>query len=168
MMDIKKIASKLANVVKRVGELGHWIAGICILIMMVFVTIDVVGRFFFNTPFRYAYDVTEFSMAGSVFLAMAYTQAVRGHIRVGALTSRLSKRTQSILNIIITTGNLLFFALVIWMGWKLAWMDRDALTMAAYPLPVFWPMLLVPIGALLISLQFVVDLCRYIALVKSA
>ncbi len=167
MDKIRKRASQVANAVERVGKVGHRIAGFCILAMVLIVTADVIGRFCFNSPFRYAYDLTEFSMAGSVLLAMAYTQAIRGHIRVDALTSHLPKRMQSILSIFGTAATLFFFILVIRMGWDLAWANRQALTMAANPLPLFWPKLLVPLGALLMSLQLVVDLCRYVASLKS-
>ena len=66
-------------------------AGVLLLLLMLFTVVDVVLRNVFNMPLRSVYEFTEFLMAPIVFLAVAYTGWVGGHIAVD-LFARLLDR----------------------------------------------------------------------------
>ena len=66
-------------------------AGVLLLLLMLFTVVDVVLRNVFNMPLRSVYEFTDFLMAPIVFLAVAYTGWVGGHIAVD-LFARLLDR----------------------------------------------------------------------------
>lgn len=73
-----------------VENLFAWLAFICLALMMIAVTVDAGGRYFFNSPLSGVYEVTElYFMITIVFLGLAQTQRRRGHVRVDFVLSRL-------------------------------------------------------------------------------
>ena len=72
----------LYNLFDRFLRLLAYLSGIIILVLMLFTVADVVLRNVFNAPLRSVYEFTEFVMAAIVFLGIAYTGWVGGHIAV--------------------------------------------------------------------------------------
>ena len=90
------------------------IGSVAVLSLMSLATGNVVLRFFFNAPYRGAYEVVGFLGAIVIAFALGYTQKRKGHIVVDILTERFPKRINRILdgiNYFITT---IFFAIVSW------------------------------------------------------
>lgn len=109
----------LSAMVKRLGELGSWLAGASLLAMMLIGAIDVIGTKFFDRPLPAALEVTEALMVFGAFLGLAYTQANRQHIVVDLLPARLGAAVQRAL---YRMGQLLTFGaflLIAWEGWVL-------------------------------------------------
>lgn len=61
---------------------------VAIIFMMVFITADVVGRTFFKTAIKGTYEIVEVAMGTSVFTALAYTEAMHGHVHVTLIIGR--------------------------------------------------------------------------------
>jgi len=90
------------------------IGGVAVLGLMSLATGNVILRFFFNAPYRGAYEVVGFLGAIVIAFALGYTQKRKGHIVVDILTERFPKRINRILdgiNYFVTT---IFFAIVSW------------------------------------------------------
>jgi TRAP-type C4-dicarboxylate transport system permease small subunit len=90
------------------------IGSVAVLSLMSLATGNVVLRFFFNAPYRGAYEVVGFLGAIVIAFALGYTQKRKDHIVVDILTERFPKRVNRILdgiNYLITT---VFFAIVSW------------------------------------------------------
>ncbi len=90
------------------------IGGVAVLALMSLATGNVVLRFFFNAPYRGAYEVVGFLGAIVIAFALGYTQKRKDHIVVDILTERFPKQVNRILdgiNYLITT---VFFAIVSW------------------------------------------------------
>ena len=67
---------------------------------------EVIARYVFNAPTKWAYDIT-YMLYGTLFMmGAAYTLLVDGHVRVDALRTGLSPKTKAILEIVCY---LLFF-----------------------------------------------------------
>ena len=96
------------------SNLGKWVAGITLGLSMLLTTADVVWRYFLNHSIVAAHDVTELMMVVVVFLGLAYTASVKGHIRVDLLISKLSERAQAILDSITTIFSIVIFAVMAW------------------------------------------------------
>jgi TRAP-type C4-dicarboxylate transport system permease small subunit len=67
------------------------LSGAIILLLMVFTVIDVFLRYIFNAPLKSVYEFTEFVMAAIVFLGLAYTGWVGGHISVDLFAKWLDR-----------------------------------------------------------------------------
>ena len=90
------------------------VGGVAVLSLMSLATINVVLRFFFNAPYRGAYEIVGFLGAIVIAFALGYTQKRKDHIVVDILTEKFPKRVNRILdgiNYFVTT---IFFAIVSW------------------------------------------------------
>lgn len=59
------------------------IAGLILLLTMTMTVIDVIGRYLFNSPLGFAYEVTELLMATVVFVALPSVTLRSEHITIG-------------------------------------------------------------------------------------
>jgi TRAP-type C4-dicarboxylate transport system permease small subunit len=87
-------------------------SGILILLLMAFTVADVFLRYVFNAPFRSVYEFTEFFMAAIVFLGMAYTGWVGGHIAVDVFANWLDRPAWRFLTAAIALIGAALFALI--------------------------------------------------------
>ena len=90
------------------------VGSLAVLLLMSLATVNVCLRFFFNAPYRGAYELVGFSGAIVIAFALGYTQKRKDHIVVDILTEKFPKRLNRILdgiNYLITT---IFFAIVSW------------------------------------------------------
>jgi TRAP-type C4-dicarboxylate transport system permease small subunit len=95
------------------GVLGRISAGF-IFIMMLLVTADVFGRYVFNEPIKGAGEIVELMMVLVAYLAFAHSVFNKGNVTVDLVTSRLSSRTNAILNIVTSWGSAVILGLIVW------------------------------------------------------
>lgn len=67
---------------------------IAIIFMMVFISVQVAAREFFQVSIKGCYEIVEISMATCVFTSLAYTEAKHGHVHVTLLIRHLPPRLQ--------------------------------------------------------------------------
>ncbi len=104
---LEKITDFLNKILMIVGS-------VAVLSLMSLATVNVILRFFFNAPYRGAYEIVGFSGAIVIAFALGYTQKRKDHIVVDILTEKFPKRVNRILdgiNYFVTT---IFFAIVSW------------------------------------------------------
>ena len=101
------------------------IGAIIVMVMMFLTSLDVVLRYVFKSPLPGAYELQEFLLVGVVFLGLAYIQALKGHLNVDLLTSRLSPRMQIFFGIIGYVICLIIFSLITWQSGLRAWKAFD-------------------------------------------
>ncbi len=90
------------------------VGSVAVLSLMSLATVNVILRFFFNAPYRGAYEIVGFSGAIVIAFALGYTQKRKDHIVVDILTEKFPKRVNRILdgiNYFVTT---IFFFIVSW------------------------------------------------------
>ena len=88
------------------------LAGVILLLLMAFTTLDVVMRYFFNSPFRGSLEATEFSMAVIVFLGIAYCGLAGGHIGVDLLEKWLDKPSMRFVPVLVNLVGAVLFGLI--------------------------------------------------------
>jgi TRAP-type C4-dicarboxylate transport system permease small subunit len=87
-------------------------AGVVLLLLMAFTTLDVVMRYFFNAPFRGSLEATEFAMAIIVFLGIAYCGLKGGHIGVDLLEKLLDKPSMRFVPVIVNLVGAILFGII--------------------------------------------------------
>ena len=70
--------------------------GILILLNGLFVTYDVVMRYFFNSPTTWVLETSIYLIIAATFLSLAYVMLEKGHVKVDFITAHLSKFSKSI------------------------------------------------------------------------
>ena len=153
-------AHKKKNLLDRINEIGAVVSGIALLLMMIMGALDVFLGKVFNTPIPGTFEATEAFMVVSAFLAIAYNQQVRGHIKVELFTSRLSPGLQLKLEAFNYFISAVFFFLLTWQGWRFG---LESLRVGEYEsgliaFPVYPAKLLLALGLTLMTLQCIRDL----------
>ena len=129
-----------------------WVAGITVLI-----SCDILGRVLFNSPIIGVPEVVKVSVVGIVWLQMAHTLKIGGHLRSDVILGRLSPKGRSIVDVMAYSLGAIIFGLIVYSGWNtmiMAWQlgefeGEEPARIPTYPLRT-----IVLLGATLTSLQF--------------
>ena len=89
-------------------------SGFILVFVMAYTVADVVMRYVFNRPFSGSVEITEFSMALIVFLAVPYTGWVGAHISVDLFEKALDRPSLRFLPAIIAFVGAALFAVIAW------------------------------------------------------
>jgi len=144
---------------KVLQKINRWVAGVgaCFLIPLMLITAaDVVARDVFNHPLPGVIELSQYLLAVCILLGVAYTQQIKGHVGVSLLTSRLSTRTQLMVNLVGTLLGLFLFLLLAWQGLVVGLEVKtvsDMLRVPQYPFR-----LLVAVAAFFTFLELLIDL----------
>lgn len=132
------------------------IAGVAVLIMMAVTAADVVMRYAFHQPIRWAFElVTQYLLIGSFFFAFSYTLRTNENVAVDYFARHIPLK---VYHPLMAAGHLVaavIFAGVCWLSaldTYEAWLNNDAL-MGALIWPTWSAKIIVPIGAAALSLR---------------
>ncbi|ADZ71593.1 TRAP transporter small permease [Polymorphum gilvum] len=93
-------------------------AGSLLLLALMFSTaVDVVGRYFFNAPLGWAYEMTQLAMAAIVFVALPSVTLRREHVTVGLFEDAFGGRMAHLRDLVVATAMVAgtgFLALRMW------------------------------------------------------
>jgi TRAP-type C4-dicarboxylate transport system permease small subunit len=106
---------------ERLTHLLGWIAGLAVLLMMVHVIIDVVGKYFFNMPFPGTAEiVANYYMIGCVFLPLAWVEASNGSIVVEVIYEKVPVRAQKVMLVLADIVSAIYYAILATISWTVA------------------------------------------------
>ena len=147
----------LETLFDRLVDLCAALAASLILFMMVSVSIDIVGRYFFNSPVGWVLDYAEYSLVYIPFLAMAWLVRKKGgHVAIDLLPSALSAKPQAILGTLtaLIAGATCATAAT-WAGLT-TWdhFTRGTMTIGIYPIPKYSLLAVVGFGFALTTIEF--------------
>jgi TRAP-type mannitol/chloroaromatic compound transport system permease small subunit len=145
-----------------------WLAGWLIFPMTLAMSWEVVARYYFNAPTRWAYDLTYMLYGSQFMLAAAYTLLKGGHIRTDVFFERWSARTRALID---GVSYVLFFfpglAFVLYAGaveahfaWQIG--ERSAAG------PVYLLKAVIPLTAALLMLQGLAELIKCVRVVRGS
>jgi len=137
-----------------------WVAGITVLICS-----DILGRVLFNSPIIGVPEIVKVSVVAIVWLQMAHTLKIDGHLRSDVILGRLSRRGRSIVNLIAYTLGAFIFGLVVYSGWNtmiMAWELGEFEGEEPVRVPTYPIRSIVLLGAGLTSLQFLLMVCKVV------
>jgi len=132
-----------------------------LLCMMLICTIDVIGRYFFNTPVTGAFEITEFLVLILIFSFIGYTQSKKAHVSVDLLFTLFPRRLQVVIDLITHTMCLVLMGLITWMSIikALELIEVGAvspnLKIPTYPFVFF-----LVLGCAVMCIQYLVDIVR--------
>jgi TRAP-type C4-dicarboxylate transport system permease small subunit len=137
------------------------IGAIWVLLIMMLITVDVVGRAFFNSPLFGVPEIVKISVVGLVWCQMAHTLKIGAHLRSTILLDRMPPAARRAIEIVSCILGLITFALIVYSGWDTmieAWRigefeGEDPVRVPTSPIRT-----LVLLGAGLTAIQFLVML----------
>ena len=134
--------------------------------MMLLTTADVSGRVFWARPIPGAVELSSYMLAVVILLGVAYTQQMKGHVRVSMLVSRLSPRAGMVLDVSTTFLSLFIIGILAWQGWVVGMEERAVSDMLRIPQKPF--KLLISLAGILLCLELLIDLVITIRKLRSS
>lgn len=150
-----------------VGKAAAWL----IVVLMTVVCVEVVKRYFLNSPTAWIFDA-ENMLYGTLFmLCGAYALAQNAHVRGDFLYGSMKPRTQASLDLFLY---ILFFipgiAALIYAGYYFAlqsWTINEHSNVTADGPPVYHFKFVMPIAGALVMLQAVAEIVRCVVCIKT-
>ncbi len=101
---------------------------------------EVVMRYFFNAPTRWASDLVSFLLLSSVFLAMPWLTREGGHVSITLLPDKLPTKWS---RRVVSASFILAAIVCFWASWIIAGevqilFERGTVTLSAIPAPKWW------------------------------
>jgi len=131
------------------------IAGLLLLCLCPIALYEVIVRKL-GTPTVWAFHILGYIQIFIIWLAMAYTQKVRGHVAVDLVTIYLPLKYRLFCRVLSSFFCLILSAILCWQGWRLvlrSYLTRQ-MTVEELHHPVYWVQIPVIIGAVLLFLIF--------------
>lgn len=139
------------------------LGGIIIILLVLFATVNVLGRWLLDLPISGYIDWVEQSMAFMAFLGIAYTQREGGHIRMDMLVSRLHGRRlwlveliSAIMMLLVTLALIYGSYLHFWRAYSLGDSSLDI------DLPTWPAKFVVPFALTVLALRLLLQIWGYI------
>lgn len=157
--DMAKVTSSLEqihNVVLRTSDVVEKITAVPLMIIgasMVFVVlVGTFWRYILNDPILWTEEAARYLMIWMALVGASISMKRREHLGVRFIIQRFPFRLQKITQLISSALMAYFLYFLVWEGWILAW-DARLQVSPALGFPMFWPLLSVPVSAVLMLLQ---------------
>ena len=155
--------SQLEKICNNLIKVAVWIAMLLVFSMMGLTVIDVLLRRLTPFPLIGVYEITEVTLASIVFLSLAYTWSLKGHIRVDILIKRVPVRLRALLNIISNLAGFVVFFLISWVGfWDALYDFKIGLVTDILRIPLIFLKILLAIGCFIFALAIFISLANNI------
>jgi len=130
---------------------------------------DVLLRYSLNRPISWMLEITEYTMLYIPFLGAAFVLKEDGHIRIDLVITFLSERSRGWLNVVTSFVGGVVMLIYTWFGAQvtLDYFERGVPSLESLRTPMFLVLMIIPIGALLFSLQFFRQMKGYYQKLKS-
>lgn len=129
--------------------------------LMLLTTIDVIGRYLFDTPIMGVFEITEFMLVTFVFFSLAYTQSVKGHVAVDIVVNLFPKKLQTIIDVVNYLISFLVLTLIAWMSFIRGFEVLESKDYSGtLSIPVFPFVFLVAIGSTAMSIELLKDFIK--------
>lgn len=142
------------------------VCAIALALMMLQVTADVIGKYFFNAPIPgSAAIVSSYYMVAVVFLPLAWVEACNGSIVVELIYGLSSKLLQRVMIALGALATMLFYGLLAWVSWGPAMhaYEIGEFTAGTWSV-VIWPSrFLLPVG---LGLGCVISMLQIVLILK--
>ncbi|KUO49295.1 MAG: hypothetical protein APF76_15950 [Desulfitibacter sp. BRH_c19] len=124
----------LKNGLKTIIDLGLKIqvtlGAICLAIVIVTITLGIISRYVFNSPFTWTEELGVFLFVWIAFFGAAVSTAKNKHVAIDLLPQKLSPKTVIILEFVLNLFILVFLCVMIFGAIKLQTMTRTHFSVA--------------------------------------
>ena len=148
----------MENLLKSLSKALASFACIVLLAVMLITFVDVVGRYFFNSPITFAVEMIQLGMGLLVLFGLAITTLDRGHIAVDVLDTVAPKSVQRIFAMLAALSAVVFITLIAWRLW-----DRG---IKFYEDGLATDVLFLPVWPVVILMAVAASVAAFIALVQ--
>ena len=109
-------------------------------------------------------EYTTYAIVAATFIGSPWVLIIGGHVNVDILQIAAGRRVELILKLLSALASLVFVALLAYAGWfhfHEAW-SGGWTTESVWAIPLWMPLLPMPVGAIALALQYVAEIMRLI------
>jgi C4-dicarboxylate transporter DctQ subunit len=148
------------RVIVRLNNAMGYASGIGMLILGLILFYEVIMRYIFNAPTSWVQEVSIYLFMWTMFAGAAYTLEQGKHVHIDLLISHLSPAARRKLEMLTGALGLIFSIVVTYQGYEMVMAAFKYHKLSATPLrfPMWIPQMSLPVGFLLLSVQFAAGL----------
>ncbi len=162
---MRKLLNSFLNIMDKIVVIGGNTGAALVIIILFLTMYEITLRYVFNNAPMIADEITAYMLVAVVALGLSYRWREGGHVKVEALTSRLSAKAQYWLRL-FTLSAALFFSIMVTIGsftFVGRTMQYGSISNTWLRVPVIWPQLFIPFGFILLSIYILCDISRHLA-----
>lgn len=159
----------MKTIFDRVLKAGAAIAGSLLIFMMLSICVELLCRRM-GHPLMWVMEATEYSLLYITFLGAAWVLEREGHVKMDIIVDALNQKMQALLGTVTSLiGSIMGLYLVVY-GTKVTWdyFNRDVVECTPLLTPTFIILMIIPLGSILLFIQFLRRACGYFALWKAS
>jgi C4-dicarboxylate transporter, DctQ subunit len=161
---MKMGVTSILRMIKTLNGFLVIISSACMCFMVLLIVHGVFMRYVLHQPKAYSVELSSFAMMPVIAFALAYTQKVRGHVRVDLFIMYLPTKIQKILDVLTLAIFLLYAASLMWAGWELTSMHFSKhMHSTDARVPLWWVSSIFFIGLASLCMQLLFDIGKAIA-----
>ena len=140
------------------------VAGGLILAMSLWITYDVLSRYFFDMASPWSFDLSEYSLVWITFLGAPWVLMQDRHVRIEILVDALPVPAQRMLGVAVSIVATLVCLVLTWRTGMAAveYFRNDIMMPRIWRIPRIWPYVVVPVGSALLACAFIARLGLYL------
>lgn len=157
-------AAALRRGFEKIAAVLAMAAGGLILAMSLWITYDVLARYFLDIASPWSFDLSEYSLVWITFLGAPWVLMQDRHVRIEILVDALPAPAQRMLGAAMSVVAILVCAILAWRTGIAAveYVRNDIMMPRIWRIPRIWPYAVVPIGSVLLACAFIVRLGLYL------
>jgi len=163
-----KYMKKLIKLIDSLSGFSGWIAGIMIFISMVLIIAEIIWRTGFSSTLYIVDEYAGYLMTMITFCGLAYTLRERGHIRMMMLPRFIKGRAHVIFNMVCFSIGFFFCIALTWFTFVFFLDSFVSGTKSMHVSETYLaiPQFFMPLGAALMSLQFLAEFLKGVAILR--
>ena len=162
----RRTEDTLKRLVKFLDSIALYVSGVLANVVLasltLLVTLEVILRKIFGTSTLLADEYSGYLFVALLFLGASYTMYKKRHISIDVISNKLRPKPKLLLERILISLNILVFGILVWRGIDLVVFNfqHNILAATVTATPQFIPMIVIPVGLLLLILQSIAELIR--------
>lgn len=151
----------LGRGVDRLLDAMTYVAAGLLLVMCASVIFEIFMRYLLNRPTRWVVEFSEYMLLYMAFLAGAWVLRSEGHVKIDLLVEVLPPNVQTVLHRTTSWVGALVCGLFFWFSATFTWetFETGEVLFRAVHVPKWIVLLVIPIGLLPLTLQFIRRAC---------
>jgi len=147
----------IAAMIKRFNMYCYGASALLLIFVVLITFFDVIGRYF-RAPIPGTFELSQLALSCMIFLTLAHTQAIKGHIFLDYAIP-LPRKVQTILDVFLTLISLFVMGV---LTWKSVPFVLDSYTSREWTdyhqIPLFFIKIFLFVGGLAFCLQLIIDI----------
>lgn len=152
---VHNIIESVQNITSGMSKIISYI----MILITLFVSIEVIGRYVFNHPTSWVWPVNRQLFGIYILMALAFTQSGNGHIRIEIFYDRFPPGLKTVAKWFAFVVMITFVGVLVWQTSIMAMNSIAANETAsgAFKIPLYPFKTLIPIGSLILGIEVIIS-----------